>query len=609
MFASDYRVAVLPVGGRVNSASSGDTVTLDSGHGFQVGDKFMVDVDLGTYIGTDSVQSVTATSVTISGTVSVAAGQFLVNLGPDTGSDTPNYDGDRVQIYDDMDYGDEIVGATVSTDSVGRYRYFHKGVSRWELVLALETPIALYLDTGHTDSTSHASTFPTTSGSGTESDPFVGWEGAVAADTKTVFAPGFYGLDEDLTIPEGATLEGSGPSSVILFTAQNVAIVNDTDAGNITVRNLKVDAQGDTFAATPRNAFEFTQGQGQNYLFENLHVTDATKAGIRMEGESGVNTNCTVRGCTVTSCDRHGIEFSTSTTHSQAVDNYLYNNSVTTLGAQIYLSDTDVDYCTVRGNNVIDGNDNGIRILGNFCVVSDNVIQNGANDGIRLNGTYHSCTGNVINNVAESGIKWDGLTDSSITGNTIESAGIHGIHGRCQTASGRNNISGNTVRHSAIDGLRFSNSGADESDSLVSNNVFQNNTTSGIDLGAGVRIVVTSNLFRGNGTSITDAGTGNMCFNNINGSVGLYGTDIDSAATITLPPDGDVFEVNGTTTITSVTASWTGRVVTLVFTGALTFTDGSNLKLAGNLSTAASDTITLRCDGTNWNEVGRGDNS
>ena len=37
----------------------------------------------------------------------------------------------------------------------------------------------------------------------------------------------------------------------------------------------------------------------------------------------------------------------------------------------------------------------------------------------------------------------------------------------------------------------------------------------------------------------------------------------------------------------------------------LTFTDGSNLKLAGNFVTTADDTITLAYDGTNWYEICR----
>lgn len=81
---------------------------------------------------------------------------------------------------------------------------------------------------------------------------------------------------------------------------------------------------------------------------------------------------------------------------------------------------------------------------------------------------------------------------------------------------------------------------------------------------------------------------------------------VASAGTITLyESDTDYYEVSGTTNITSVSASWPGRRVTLKFAGILTFTDGSNLKLAGDFVTSADDTITLVCNGTNWYEVSR----
>lgn len=81
---------------------------------------------------------------------------------------------------------------------------------------------------------------------------------------------------------------------------------------------------------------------------------------------------------------------------------------------------------------------------------------------------------------------------------------------------------------------------------------------------------------------------------------------IASAAALTLVPESDVFRISGTTAITSITATgWAGRLATLIFQGALTLTNGSNLKLASNFSTSADDTITMVCDGTNWHEVAR----
>lgn len=83
---------------------------------------------------------------------------------------------------------------------------------------------------------------------------------------------------------------------------------------------------------------------------------------------------------------------------------------------------------------------------------------------------------------------------------------------------------------------------------------------------------------------------------------------IASAATVTIPYGVEFAEITGTTTITSVTARPKGTQVTLKFAGALTFTDGSNLKLNGNFVTTADDTITLVCDGTDWYEIARSAN-
>jgi hypothetical protein len=106
--------------------------------------------------------------------------------------------------------------------------------------------------------------------------------------------------------------------------------------------------------------------------------------------------------------------------------------------------------------------------------------------------------------------------------------------------------------------------------------------------------------------------------NNIyqHGWVGDGGTGvrtIASAAALTLTPvpSGPYasFIISGVTNITSMFATgWAGKSVTLIFQGVLTFTDGSNLKLAGNFVTTADDTITLTSDGTNFYEVARSTN-
>ena len=99
----------------------------------------------------------------------------------------------------------------------------------------------------------------------------------------------------------------------------------------------------------------------------------------------------------------------------------------------------------------------------------------------------------------------------------------------------------------------------------------------------------------------------NPIFDNNRGTIiGGVLPDVASAAAVTLPIGPDIYKITGTTDITSIVATghW-GRRVTLIFGDILTFTDGSNLKLEGNLVTTANDTITLVSDGTSWFEVSR----
>ena len=100
----------------------------------------------------------------------------------------------------------------------------------------------------------------------------------------------------------------------------------------------------------------------------------------------------------------------------------------------------------------------------------------------------------------------------------------------------------------------------------------------------------------------------NGTIGNIKGYIG-GGAAVASAAALPLPT-GRVFHVTGTTTITSITSTnfQNGVVITLIFDGVLTVTDGSNLKLAGNFVTAADATLGLVFDGTNWYETSRSTN-
>ncbi len=83
--------------------------------------------------------------------------------------------------------------------------------------------------------------------------------------------------------------------------------------------------------------------------------------------------------------------------------------------------------------------------------------------------------------------------------------------------------------------------------------------------------------------------------------------NVASTATMTLP-EGNLVHITGTdaiTTMNTCNAANNGRLAHLIFDDVLTFTDGNNLKLAGDFVTTADDTIGLVCDGANWYEMSR----
>jgi hypothetical protein len=107
----------------------------------------------------------------------------------------------------------------------------------------------------------------------------------------------------------------------------------------------------------------------------------------------------------------------------------------------------------------------------------------------------------------------------------------------------------------------------------------------------------------------TDADAANNVVLEAGSRVVGWGGSVAAIGSLILPYDWNVFLITGTSGITSISApSNAGRTVTLIFEDVLTVTDGSNLKLAGNFTTSANDTLQLTCDGTNWYEVSRSAN-
>ena len=211
-------VVVLPAGGVVATAS-GDQITLYSGHGFSTGDKFMVGTDTGTFSGlyTVVVSGNTLGSVPEGATFNVATGDRLVNLGPDSGTSTPNFDNSTVLIYSTPDTSVLIEDSTITLNSDGGYEYWHDGASTWELFLGADgAPVGLEVDTGlddvevalRQDPTRYVDTYAT-GGAGTTASPWTGWETAFASIPSTgaeiVFRVGEYSKTADIDLPVNLT--------------------------------------------------------------------------------------------------------------------------------------------------------------------------------------------------------------------------------------------------------------------------------------------------------------------------------------------------------------------------------------------------------------------
>lgn len=80
--------------------------------------------------------------------------------------------------------------------------------------------------------------------------------------------------------------------------------------------------------------------------------------------------------------------------------------------------------------------------------------------------------------------------------------------------------------------------------------------------------------------------------------------NLASATTLTIPV-GSTFALTGTANCTRIIAGTPGRRVMLIAASTDTFTDGVNLKLAGNFNGTADDILQLVAQDTFWVEVSR----
>lgn len=380
-------------------------------------------------------------------------------------------------------------------------------------------------------------------------------------------------------------------------------------------------------------------------VIRDVFIHDCDGNGIMLQGGIAYSKYITISGCILQDNNEGGIsgnlieEF--SFINNVAINNGTHGVGLIGVGKYGTISgntasgsgiadnftayNTACRHLTVTGNVSRDGANNGIHFGGENIIISNNTVFDPTMHGIVV---YSHNTedvvnvvvsGNVVESAGLSGIWIDRGTEFSITGNIVNGCTQHGILIDGTNTNGV--VAANTVKGNGADGIRLENS----TQIAINGNLCAANLSDGIQLSNSSECSVTGNNCKDNATPFNESGTSNNNFISGNDFVGntsdnlaLIGSTtilrnndnsgtnlLASAATITLPKYTDYIVITGTTNITSITASWARRVVTLRFDDVLTVTDGSNLILAGNFVTSFNDTLTLVCDGTSWYEISR----
>lgn len=170
---ASYTVHVLPPGGEVASGVTGFTQTLRAGHGFHVGQKMMVGLNVAKV---RTIDAVTATTIHVTQNVSTASGDILWNLGAETGTSSAlNWDDATIPVYSDMGAATRLSPSMVTSDSGGRYGYWTTGIEAWEVIRtsggSIATGLRQVVKANQTPTALAARDFAT-SGIGTQADPW-----------------------------------------------------------------------------------------------------------------------------------------------------------------------------------------------------------------------------------------------------------------------------------------------------------------------------------------------------------------------------------------------------------------------------------------------------
>ena len=449
------------------------------------------------------------------------------------------------------------------------------------------------------------------------------------------------GTSDRFIVRHNVVLTPDDNGIIITNNSENVRIHdNFSTSGTTASTDAIVVSSGvaatDTSAIVYNNTLEATSG----FCVEAGAFTGNAPKYVIVEGNH----------CTAVASFQGGYSFSNVAMGAITGNTLLTNGQTGSIAGIEVATSSDI---TVSGNTI----DGGTTLSQGMSIdQSSNILV----DGNTINGWQATAAKAGIHLVA--GVASSNTNDNVVSNNLIiapATTAVYGIRLQANNASAtlsRNLITGNHIVMNGVAssrGIQNSHGSGTQADNALTNNTIENAATGILDNSATGTILTgnhftntTSNLTAGSTTpyiqdmifahaSLPAAADGSSveCTNctqrsdpcssggsgsqavRVNGAWVCGGgntyfdsVNVASIASMTLPA-GNLFHITGTDAITTMNtcdAANNGRLVHLIFDGILTFTDGNNLKLAGDFVTTADDAIQLICDGTNWYQTSPG---
>jgi len=368
-----------------------------------------------------------------------------------------------------MDYSNVASRNTVLTDQYGRYRYWHKGIARWELVRSATGLVALYTDTGTASPFTFSIVDYGAMGDGTTDDTIPIQAAIDAAEVAggVVFFPrpsSFYKITDRLTVlANNVSLVGQGGSTIIkMVTSSKICLLVGslvTTYTNFVCRDLAFD----------------NNGLGETNLGI---ITVYNINGFTIEGNEVTNS---VDGC-------NGISISQSSSRGVVRNNHVHatgKGGIYSAGAS---TGQGVDWMVIDSNLVHDvtsvtySDVPGIQVIG------------GLNTRI-TNNTVYSCESGILaitgGNYVASTNEYDVPLDVLIQGNIVRNCSNHGIY-------------------LASDGGYAGDDAAQDTRAIVANNHSKSNTGDGIRIDGRNNVSIIGNQCTLNANGVTVANSDNV---------------------------------------------------------------------------------------------------